>query len=275
MVQEENSVQKEIDWSKWYDFLGESGSPIVHLGGVVATSELLGMFEFTEKSRVLDVGCGTGLTAYEIAKRYGSEVVGIDISEKMIASAKRRLERQRLGGKVDFRVADIFKLPFDDESFDAVLTESLLNALPEKPRAMSEIVRVTRLKGLVGANEGFALPSTPPELLDRVVELTGAKERLPTPEQWRRLFEDSGLQVVQMAEKRAVELNYFSPEEVWRRLRSVGLSRIPSLYWRMLTDPNIRRLAMSTAKGTELMFSNKDTKDFFGMVLILGKKKRQ
>lgn len=272
MVQKEKTVKEEINWADWYDFLGETGAPIVHLGGVATTGELLEMCHITEDRRVLDVGCGTGLTTCEIAERYGSQVVGIDISKKMIESAKRRAHNQRLEDKVEFRVADVFQLPFEDGDFDAVVMESVLNTLPEKPRALKEIVRVIIRGGIVGANEAYALPSTPPDLSDRLVKLTGLGERLPTPEEWRRLFEDSGLQVVQMVEKKGVQLNYFSPKEMWGRLKSVGLSRLPSLYWRMLTDPKIRRLIMSTKRGTELMFQNKDTRDFFGMALILGKK---
>jgi ubiquinone/menaquinone biosynthesis C-methylase UbiE len=67
---------------------------------------------------------------------------------------------------IEFRVADVYCLPFEDDSFDVALFESVLTPLPgDKQEALREAVRVIRAGGLVGVNESFILPSAPEEAL--------------------------------------------------------------------------------------------------------------
>jgi SAM-dependent methyltransferase len=70
--------------------------------------ELLGVGTGT---RLVDIACGSGLAA-NLARRWGAEVSGIDAAEALIAIAQARTPEG------DFRVGDMFALPFDDESFD-------------------------------------------------------------------------------------------------------------------------------------------------------------
>ena len=98
---------KEITTREWYDFIGNLGDiiPVLHLGGKEATEDLLEMCKLASGSRVLNVGCGTGYTACEIAREYGSRVTGIDISETMISKAKQRARKESLEDKVDDQVS--------------------------------------------------------------------------------------------------------------------------------------------------------------------------
>jgi ubiquinone/menaquinone biosynthesis C-methylase UbiE len=98
--------------------------------------------------RLLDAGCGTGLTALRMAARFpGCAVHGIDISPRMIAAARRNADRQVL--TVDLRIGDITALPFSDASFDAVITNLMFHHLDleEKRRAVLEIARILRPGG--------------------------------------------------------------------------------------------------------------------------------
>lgn len=101
---------------------------------------------------VLDVGCGTGDDARELARVVGPEghVVGVDVSETMIAEARRRLQgTPRL--HVEFRVTDAQALPFPDDTFDACRTERVLAHVPDPRAALAEMARVTRPQGRVCA----------------------------------------------------------------------------------------------------------------------------
>ncbi|HEX6945910.1 MAG TPA: methyltransferase domain-containing protein [Acidimicrobiia bacterium] len=93
-------------------------------------------------SRVLDVGTGTGVAAAVAAER-GAFVVGIDFSEAMITKARQLLP------KLDFRVANAEALPFDDGSFDAVISNGVLHHLGQPGRALSEAHRVLDSSGSV------------------------------------------------------------------------------------------------------------------------------
>ena len=270
MAQKESTSRFIVNFD-WFDFIGETGTPVIHLGGVATTGELLEMCQIADSSQVLDVGCGTGYTACGIAARYNAQVVGIDLSETMIESARKRARELGLEGTVEFRVADVFQLPFDDESFDVVISESVLAVLPgDKPRAIGEIVRVLRPGGRVGANEGFAHPSTPAELLERVTALMTYGEPPPTSQEWRELFEDSGLDVLHTIEKSARE--EVSLRSMLSAIKTTGLRRILSMLWRTAREANLRQASKAMNEGKRIMFRQKSTRDFFGYALIVGQK---
>jgi ArsR family transcriptional regulator len=102
-----------------------------------------GLFNFLRLGTVLDVGSGDGVLAELIAPR-SRHVTCLDISERVIAAARVRLERF---SNVDFRVGDMHDLPFAEASFDAVL---LLNTLTYSDRpelAIQEAARTLRPGG--------------------------------------------------------------------------------------------------------------------------------
>jgi ubiquinone/menaquinone biosynthesis C-methylase UbiE len=96
---------------------------------------------------VLDVGCGLGDDAFELARLVGSggRVVGVDVSESMINTARVRASAQNL--KVEFEVGDAQALRFADAIFDACRSERMLMHVPDADRAFAEMVRVTRPGG--------------------------------------------------------------------------------------------------------------------------------
>ncbi len=91
-------------------------------------------------TRVLDVATGPGWVAAEAAER-GASVVGVDVAEAMIATA-----RSAHPG-LEFRWADAHELPFADASFDAVVGNLAVMHLSRPERAMAEFVRVLRPGG--------------------------------------------------------------------------------------------------------------------------------
>lgn len=80
--------------------------------------------------RILEIGCGNGITAIELAKRYSVDIVAVDFSEEMIKAARRLLSGEALKGTVEFLVGDVRDLPDIQGAFDVVLTERVLINLP-------------------------------------------------------------------------------------------------------------------------------------------------
>ena len=268
MVKIENT-QEEIDWSKWYNFQGSMGIPIIHLGGARATRDLLALCNISEGSEVLDVGCGTGYTACEIAQKHKSQVIGIDISEEMIVKAQERAQHHHLKS-IEFHIADVFDLPFQNETFDAIIMESVFNLLPdEKREALAEIVRVLKPKGVLGANEDFMRPETPDEVLNRLIAVLPIKNFF-TPQELRQFFEESGLEVLHCIENPT--RGVITPKEIVNIIRTMGLVRFLSYSARSMVDPNIRRIAKFYKEGSNIMIKYRDTRDFFGYALIVGRK---
>jgi SAM-dependent methyltransferase len=102
------------------------------------------------RTRVLDVGCGTGLTLAMATER-GAIAAGIDVTEGLLAVARRRLPG------ADLRMGDMESLPFDDESFDVVLGVNAFQFAGDPVSALKEAARVCRRGGAVAASL-FAAP---------------------------------------------------------------------------------------------------------------------
>lgn len=100
----------------------------------------------TDDQLVLDVGTGAGFIAFLLAD-LGKNVIGIDLSEDMVQIANRNAKDY--GFNVDFKVGDAENLPFEDESFDAVVNRHVLWTLPNPERAIHEWRRVLRPGGIL------------------------------------------------------------------------------------------------------------------------------
>ncbi len=98
----------------------------------------------TKDMIVLEVATGTGLVAKEIADRVKS-IEATDFSEKMIATAKK----SEYASNIKFSCADMFDLPFEDNSFDTVIASNVLHIIPHPEKAMAEIRRVLKPNGLL------------------------------------------------------------------------------------------------------------------------------
>ena len=103
--------------------------------------------------RILEVGCGTGDDARQIAQMIspGGSLVAIDKSEALIGEAQRRSERQ--SDSIDFVVGDANELNLESATFDACRIERTLIHIPEPSAAVSEMVRVLHSGGKLVAYE--------------------------------------------------------------------------------------------------------------------------
>lgn len=209
-----------------------------HVGGIEATDELLSLCHIADAREVLNVGCGIGVGSAYIANKYHCRVVGVDISEQMIAWSRRRAREEGVEDKVEFRTADVLDLPFAVDRFDVVFAESVLVFVEDKARAIQECVRVTRTGGYVGLNEGLWIKQPPPELVVRVKDAIGPF--VPTSETWQALWEASGLQ------ERVVKIcRVDARTEVKSRVRWIGWRWLLRAWGRGLrlyiTNPAIRQ----------------------------------
>jgi SAM-dependent methyltransferase len=93
--------------------------------------------------RVLDVGCGTGIVARTAAAR-GAHASGVDLNEGMLAVARSAAP------DVDWQVGDAAALPFDDGSFDVVLSQQALQFMRDPVGALREMSRVMAPGGRAG-----------------------------------------------------------------------------------------------------------------------------
>jgi ubiquinone/menaquinone biosynthesis C-methylase UbiE len=103
--------------------------------------------------QVLDLGCGPGSITLGLAERVApGQVVGVDLQPSQVAQAQA-LSAARGVKNVRFEVADVYRLPFRDGSFDAIFAHVVLMHLREPVRALAEMRRVLRLDGIVGVRD--------------------------------------------------------------------------------------------------------------------------
>jgi SAM-dependent methyltransferase len=110
--------------------------------------EFLKWLSVPELKEWLDVGCGTGALSETILElALPASVSGVDTSEEFIDHARTTFESQ----SARFEVGEGEALPFESASFDVVVSGLALNFVPHPQQAVAEMVRVTRLGGVVAA----------------------------------------------------------------------------------------------------------------------------
>lgn len=163
----------------------------------------------------LDVCCGTGDLAFELARRVGPQgrVIGCDFSERMLDLAREKASSRDLAGSVRFEWADALALPYDDESFDAVTVGFGVRNLASPEAGTRELARVLKPGGRLVILE-ITNPTRPPLStffslwFDRAVPLLGtvagdreaytylpeSVKRFPPPEGLALIMDRSGLE---------------------------------------------------------------------------------
>lgn len=170
-------------------------------------------------SQVLDVACGNGNATLAAARRFCS-VTGVDYVPALLARGRDRAAAERL--PIHFVEGDAERLPFQDASFDAVLSTFGVMFAANQARAAAELTRVCRSKGTI------ALASWTPEgflgaMLRAVTKYVPPPAGAPSPLSWgtergiESLFEDRA-SVVQKTRKEFV-FRYRSPEHMLQVFR--------------------------------------------------------
>jgi arsenite methyltransferase len=113
---------------------------------VAQRQETLRVLALRTGERVLDIGSGPGLLAFEMGSAVGASgaVRGIDISESMVAMAKARCASQPW---VSFETADATRLPFPDAAFDVAVSTQVYEYVGDVAKALAELRRVLRRGG--------------------------------------------------------------------------------------------------------------------------------
>ncbi len=129
------------------------------VGKFAVWAELLLSLDLRGDERLLDLGCGRGAVLLMAAKLVpGGHAVGIDLwkisdqSGNALDVARRNAQLEGVADRVDLRTGDMRALPFEDESFDLVLSSLAIHNIPDasgRARAIDEGVRVLRRGGLI------------------------------------------------------------------------------------------------------------------------------
>ncbi len=139
-----------------------------HYGGVEALDILAHKAGIQATSFVLDVCCGIGGPARYLAHHYGCRVMGLDLTESRIQSARRFTQMVKLEQLVDFRQGNALDMPFADRTFDVIIGQEAWAYVPNRARLIVECARVVQESGIVAFTD----------ILQRGALSVGEQERL-------------------------------------------------------------------------------------------------
>jgi ubiquinone/menaquinone biosynthesis C-methylase UbiE len=234
-----------------------------HVGGWTATQELAQLCHLQEGQEILYVGCGAGTAATTIAMEYKCRLVGVDLLETMVESAREWAERRDVAEQTEFHVADAQDLPFEDDRFDVLICESVNTFVPDLDKAAQEYVRVVKPGGYVGLNEAVWVDD-PPEVGSEIMAAL-THQYLRTSEEWIALLDGAGLidlvervYAVEMKKEARAQLGFLS---FWDYMRILG--RFLSNF---LFDSNTRKLMRLALSEPRAIY------DYMGYGLYTGQK---
>jgi arsenite methyltransferase len=198
-----------------YNIMSESYD---HMDGYVPEADLgLGCGIPTEYAAiktgntVVDLGSGAGNDCFIARRETGpsGKVIGIDFTEAMIAKARENAEK--LGyNNVEFRQGDIENMPLGGNQADVVISNCVLNLVPNKEKAFGEIYRILKPGGHFTVSD-IVLQSTLPEKLQEVAELyAGCVSGAIQMQDYLQIIQNAGFENVQILKQKPILI----PEDI-------------------------------------------------------------
>jgi SAM-dependent methyltransferase len=161
---------------------------------------------------VVDLGCGGGLDVFLAARQVGpsGKAVGIDMTEDMIALARRNAARSNPPlPNVEFHMAPIDRLPLPDGVADCVISNCVINLVPDKAAAFREIARVLKPGGRLAVSDIALKRPLPAELREDLVAFVGCLAGAIVLDDYRRGLRDAGFAEVAVVDTGA-DLNSYA-----------------------------------------------------------------
>jgi arsenite methyltransferase len=159
---------------------------------------------------VVDLGSGAGNDVFIARAAVGEKgrVIGVDMTPEMIAKARENAGRRGFGN-VEFRLGDIESLPVDDAAADVVVSNCVLNLVPDKKRAFAEIFRILKPGGHFCISD-IVLEGKLPAKLQNLAELyVGCVAGALSYEEYMGIIRDTGFDAIAVKSSRRIDL----PEE--------------------------------------------------------------
>jgi ubiquinone/menaquinone biosynthesis C-methylase UbiE len=263
MSQDKSDQFDEYGLPRYFDMQAKLAQT-KHVGGLEGTKEMLALCQMGPDKSLLNVGSGSGSTNIYIAETYGVRSVGVDIKDNMVASAQARAERRGVADLVEYKQASATDLPFEDNTFDIVISESVNVFIPDRAGAVAEYKRVVKPGGYIGLNEAILDREPSPELAGMLDELVG-HELLP-PTIWEDLLKEAGfidvrtkISINTTREEARGQMGFLGKGDMWYMLK--GMFRM------LFKDPYTRSLIKTASSA-----SPKEMTGLMGYGVFVGQK---
>ena len=156
---------------------------------------------------VIDLGSGAGNDCFIVRRMVGETgyVIGIDMTEEMIGKAKKN--NAKMGyDNVEFRLGEIEKLPVDDAVADVVISNCVLNLVPDKRKAFGEIIRVLKKDGHFNISD-IVIEGELPAKLRTVAELyAGCISGAVSKKEYLQIIKDAGFGNISISSEKNIDI---------------------------------------------------------------------
>ncbi len=263
-------TKKEIGNLGLYEFQGYIGamtSPT--FGGWKGTDRLIELFDIIdmEHPRILEVGCSTGYITRYIAKRFDSELIGVDLSNLLLEIAENEAKQQNLTN-VSFQNGSAENLQFPDNYFDIVYGEAITALVPDPIKVINEYHRVLKPGGKLATLDLFMKESLRKEFAEEINKIMsnviGSKIKIKTFQEWTQIFKDSGFKEIKIKD-------YY--DDLFKREYSSGnmMKIIFKTFYYMITNKLIRKKITPTLKFAR-KFQKVLNEGYLGYLIFFGNK---
>jgi arsenite methyltransferase len=160
---------------------------------------------------VVDLGSGAGNDCFVARALTGEsgKVIGIDMTEAMIEKA--RVNAEKLGyNNVEFRLGDIEKMPLTANKADVIVSNCVLNLVPDKEKAFSEIYRVLKPGGHLSVSDIVIRGELPDQIKEAAEMYAGCVAGAIQIEEYLQIIHEAGLKNIQVNKEKAIIV----PDEV-------------------------------------------------------------
>lgn len=171
-----------------------------------------GFAELKEGHTVLDLGSGAGIDVFIVAKKIGPKglAIGVDMTEEMIQKAKTSAAKLNITN-VDFRLGEIENLPIESNSVDRVISNCVINLVPDKRKVFQEIYRVLKPGGKFIVSDIVGLGEIPEKIKKDMELWAGYVAGAIKKENYLSIIQESGFQNIQILSEK--EYNYLKTKD--------------------------------------------------------------
>lgn len=175
----------------------------------------LALMELRKGEIILDLGSGAGIDCFLAANRVGptGHVIGVDMTPEMLTRARQNAVD---GGfcNVEFRLGEIEHLPVADASVDAIISNCVVNLVPDKVQAFSDAFRVLKPGGRISLSDVVLLGEVPRVLIDSVEAYVSCLSGAILKDDYLRLIEEAGFTDIRIAASDPFGFNDVVAEEL-------------------------------------------------------------
>ena len=221
--------------TSFFDLAAALDMTYLHPGGVYATETWLRRVPLRPTMRILDLGCGTGATAVQIARTFRAHVIALDRLHGMLKAARRRIHMHRCTSWVHCILADAaIGLPFRDAVLDGIYAESVVALLPLRP-LLAECYRILRPGGFLVLIERIWKPGTAVTTVHRLNALSLAMFGIPAAVEpldrmgWIQALQDTGFTVQETMRVQPTSVRAEHAHRLYKWLRRLRILRRPGL----------------------------------------------